>query len=420
MDFKLEHKYFEPTLYTVVCLLYLLRHILFGDFSIPGRMLYGLFFLWSVYYYVKVVTEMEYPPYLKVLNALVILILIYGIPLWLYGTDNAWKRQTTSSYFLHIFFESILPIYSFYYFGKKQLIDDNWFKGVALFFFISVLFLYEDNKNKVLLSSNREEVTNNAAYLWLSLFPIMVFFKRKPVIQYLGVFIILYYIVLGFKRGAILLGAICFLVFLWQTLRTSKLSNKIMIVVAVGALLVFFIPMIENFILNSDYFAQRMERTMEGDSSNRDVIYAKYWSFYWNQNSFLALLFGNGAFGTLKLLGLMAHNDWLEFLIDMGLVGTLVYLVYWIQAVIMCRDSARVCRFEVFQGILLFLVINFGRTLFSMSIMGMSFFATSVFGYLVAQYDDGLYSDLDDSSDSDLDDSSDSNFEDGLNSVSYE
>ncbi len=387
MNFKSNHSFLEPTLYTVVCLLCLLRHVLFGAFSLSGRMLYGLFYLWSMYYFVRVVFEKKHSPYIKVLNFLLGLVLIYGIPLLLFGTDATWARQTASGYFLNIFLDSILPIYSFYYLGKKQLINDNWFKIIALFFFVTVYCLYEYQRMETLLSSDQEEFTNNASYLWLSLFPIMVFFKKRPLILFLGVSIILFYIIGGFKRGAILLGAICFLAILWQTLQTSKLSNKIIAVVAVGAVLVFFIPMIEDLMVNSDYFALRVERTFERDSSGRDVIYSNYWSFYWNQDSIFVLLFGNGAFGTIKLLGLMAHNDWLEFLIDMGLMGTLIYLVYWIQTIIMCRNSARVCRPEVYQGILLFIIINLGRTFFSMSIMDMPFFATSVFGYLVAQYD---------------------------------
>lgn len=391
MDFKSKRKYIEPTLYTIVCLLYLLRHILFGSFSLPGRALYGLYFLWSMYYFVKVVFKMDYPPYIKVLNILVALILIYGVPLLLYGTDATWLRRTQSGYFLNIYFESILPIYSFYYFGKKQLIDDNWFRNITLFFFLVVYVLYDHERIRKLqevTDVDQEDVTNNAAYLWLSLFPIMAFFKRKPLVQYLGVFIMMFFVILGFKRGAILLFAICFLVLLWQTIRTSKLSNKIMIVAVIGVVLVFFVPMVEDLLVNNNYFAGRVDKTMEGDSSNRDVLYPMYWSYYWNQNSLLALLFGNGAFGTIKLLGMIAHNDWLEFLINMGLVGTLVYLVYWIQTIIMCRNSVRICPPEVFQGILFFVIIYLGRTIFSASIMDMSFFATSVFGYLVAQYDD--------------------------------
>lgn len=402
MEFKSKHSFLEPTLYTIVCLLYLLRQILFKSFSLPGNILFGLFFLWSIYYFVKVVFTMKHPPYIKVLNLLVGLVLIYGIPLLISGTDSTWVRQTESGYFLRIYFESILPIYSFYYFGKKRLINDNWFKRMALLYFVIVYFLYEYNRIEHSLSVDREEVTNNAAYLWLSLFPIMVFFKRKPLIQYLGVFIILYFILLGFKRGAILLGAICFLIILLQTLRTSKLTNKIVVVIVIGVFFAFFIPLIEDLLVNSDYFAMRLEKTMEGDSSERDVLYSTYWSYYWNQNNIFAFLFGNGAFGTVKLLGWIAHNDWLEFLINMGLVGTLVYLIYWIQAIIMCRKSARNCTPKIYQGILLFIIIYIGRTIFSASIMDMSFFATSVFGYLVAQYDNytnGNYSNYETSKD---------------------
>ena len=387
MKSKSNHFFLEPTLYTFISMLYLLRHILFGAFSLPGRTLYVLFFSWSLYYFVRVALEMKYPNYIKALNLLVGLILFYGVPLLLYGTDSSWVKNTESMYYLNIHMESILPIYSFYYFGKKRLIDDNWFRIIAVLYFVSVYSLYDYNRIIKLIELKKENVINNKAYLWLSLFPIMVFFNKKFLVQYIGIVLIFFYVLLGYKRGAIIIGAVCLLVFLWQSMQTSKVYSKIVIVLLVGILLPIIIPIIENLIENNELFASRLESTLEGNSSERDAIYSKYWSYYLNQDSFLACLFGNGAFGTVKLFGIMAHNDWLEFLIDMGLVGTLVYLIYWIQAIMMCKKSARVCRPEVYQGFLFFIIINLGRTVFSMSIMDMSFFATSVFGYLVAQYD---------------------------------
>ena len=86
----------------------------------------------------------------------------------------------------------------------------------------------------------------------------------------------------------------------------------------------------------------------------------------------------------------MAHNDWLEFLIDMGIFGTIVYLAFWINNIKTCVKSAHICSYNVFIGILLFVIIYLGKSFFSMSIMSMPFYATSVFGYLVAQYDNNL------------------------------
>lgn len=377
----------QANIYTVISLLYFLRHIIFGHFSIIGRGLYVLFYLLSFFYFIKANKECRITDSLKALNVCLVIIFIHGFLLLLFGMDSTWKRSAARGYYLLIHWESILPIYAFYFFSVKRQIDERWFRFIAIFFFITayIQFGYAGMLKEENL--NREEVVNNEAYLWVSLFPVLAFFDKKPIIKYVGSLIILYFLITGFKRGAILLGGICFMFFLWGTIRHSKGYVKWLSLAISVALIYIVYRYIETYLLVSDLMAKRLEVTMEGHSSGRDVIYANYWSFYCHQDNFFAMIFGNGAFGTLKYLGLMAHNDWLEFLIDTGMIGTVAYMVYWIKNIQMCIKSASICSHEVFLGILFFVTIYLGCSLFSMSIMSMPFYATSVFGYLVSQYD---------------------------------
>lgn len=411
-DVGVKRLFSEANIYTVICLLYSLRHILFGDFSLIGRGLFVLFFALSIYFFFKAVIGYMLPANLRALVVFVVLVLIYGGLMSLYGTDALWERKTANTFYLVTHFQSILPIFCFYYFAKEQQIDERWFRIVAIFYFVAVFLQFNSAESAMTEAQDNDEIVNNYAYYWLALIPLMVFFSEKPIIQYSGLALISFFLVSGFKRGAILLGGICLLVFIWHSIRSESLSRKVIIIVLVGVFVFFLFQYIENLMNTSELFVKRMNYTMEGNSSGREVIYSNYWSFFVNQKSFLSIVFGNGAYGTLKYLGLMAHNDWLEIMIDMGVVGTLVYFVYWFRNIRMCANSYYICSNEVFLGILLFVIIYLGATIFSMSIMNMPLYSTSVFGYLVAQYDDSLYSDLDDSSDSDL--------EDGLNSVSYE
>ena len=271
----------QANIYTVVCLLFFLRRILFGSFSFMGRGLVARFFLLSLYVSL----------------------------LALQGTNMMWERGTDRFYYLTIHLQSILPIYSFYYFAKKQLIDDNWFRIVVIFYFVSAFISFRSAQVIKLDRSGDEETVLNESYGFLALFPIMVFFQKKPIIQYVGLFLILFFLLSGFKRGAILLGGICFLVFLWQSLRSTKGLRKIITIVIAGVLLYVVAQYVENLLLNSDLFNMRIEKTLEGNSSGRDDIYSEYWSFFWNQDNVFAIMFGNGAFGTLKHLGLIAHDD---------------------------------------------------------------------------------------------------------------
>lgn len=380
----------QANFYTAVCFLFFLRKMLFGAFSFFGRVFFVMFFILSVYYFFKTIIEYKLPTCLKMLSFCLVLIVSYGSLLALMGIDIMWGRSADRYFYLIIHLQSILPIYAFYYFAKKQLIDDGWFRKIFVLFFVFTFIIFRNAQMIKLEAQGTEETVVNEAYGFLALFPIMVFFQKKPIIQYFGLLLILFFLLSGFKRGAIILGGICFLVFLWHSLRSTKESRKIITIVIAGVLLYVVVQYVDDLLQNSNLFNMRLEKTLDGDSSGRDDIYSKYWSFFWNQDSALAILFGNGAYGTLKHLGLMAHNDWLEFLIDMGLFGTLVYIVYWVTITNMCIKSYKTCSREIFLGILLWAIINLGRSIFSTSIMDMSLCSTSVFGYLVAQYDNSL------------------------------
>lgn len=77
----------------------------------------------------------------------------------------------------------------------------------------------------------------------------------------------------------------------------------------------------------SDYFNHRIEQTLEGDSSNRDVIYGGLIIHFLDETNALKLFLGNGAQATLKIHGGFAHNDWLELLINNGIIGALIYIL---------------------------------------------------------------------------------------------
>lgn len=74
----------------------------------------------------------------------------------------------------------------------------------------------------------------------------------------------------------------------------------------------------------------RIEDTLEGDTSNRTRIYGAALRSWINAPSFLNLIFGYGTDGTLSQIGIRAHNDWLEILVDYGILGVVMYLSFFI------------------------------------------------------------------------------------------
>ena len=90
-----------------------------------------------------------------------------------------------------------------------------------------------------------------------------------------------------------------------------------------GAIVVVSL-VVYNWFITNDYMMHRLEQTLEGNSSGRDVIYTTAWHAWFDCNNLGHYLFGFGYLGTIchpLMHGYMAHNDWLEILVDYGLVG---------------------------------------------------------------------------------------------------
>ena len=126
-----------------------------------------------------------------------------------------------------------------------------------------------------------------------------------------------------------------------------------------------------DYMAESDYLMKRIEETKEGRASGRDDIYATLWNSFRNQTDTWKYLFGGGVWYTTKLTWTAAHNDWLEFLIDMGLFGVIVYIYYWASFLRLSikkylPELSRFCVFLIFLNM-------FMRTLFSMSLDSMTF-----------------------------------------------
>lgn len=394
MESVKQNKVYQPFIYIVTALLYTIRESLFGGVmgNLINRGLFALFFALSLYYFVKANQFNGKNKVCRYLNVLVGLVLVYGFLFAIIGTDYTWLRPTTSFFFFQSYLESILPIYAFYYFGRKGWIDETWFKRIALLFIVFVVYYFIDKRNETMaLHDDAEEITNNASYMVLSLFPVLAFYKKKPLAFYTLILLASLLIISGGKRGAILLGGLCLVYSLIRVTQGAKNWQKILVFASFAAVIYIAWNYINNMLQNSDYFNTRVMSLLEGSASDRENMFPLYFSFFLKSNVF-QFIFGHGADGTCHYLGLMAHNDWLEMSINMGLIGFFSLLAYWISVFKTWIKSRSRIETDVVMAMGMFIIIYFGKTLFSMSIMGMAIVATSVFGYCLAVYDNCIES----------------------------
>lgn len=376
----------QENIYTIVWCLYYMQGTLYTEGSAISQALLAFFLMMSVYYVVKVL-QMSYKH--KVIKAFLFLALMFGIYglLRLGAETTGWLRINSATDYFKEYEISILPIFAFYYFAVTRRINGQWFYNVSFLFLITACASFSYQETQALLSTLRDETTNNAGYFVLSLMPVVVFLRKKPLVQYVFLIIIFCLVVSGMKRGAIIGAIFGCGYFVWKSYNSAKGARKFLyILLGLGAIIagvVYF----EYLLATSDYMQQRIAQTKAGDMSERENMYPAYLDYFFSNASVIEYLFGYGADGTLKNIGDFAHQDWIETLMNQGLLGIILLLNYWVT-IIFVTIKCYIRRYSNITLILaLFIIIYFIKSMVSMSINGMTLFSTSVLAYALAAID---------------------------------
>lgn len=224
----------------------------------------------------------------------------------------------------------LLPFYPFYYFSKINTLQTK----SLIYFFIGMLpiAIYAFYRNQIQflekLASGETNMVNNISYIFVRLMPFVFLIKKYRLISAGLMAILMIFIILGSKRGALLIGALILLIYFYYLLKIGDKRKKIQsyFIGFLSAAVLFVMGY--RFFLENEFLLDRLSNISEGGGSGRDVIYTAIIDGWYYSESFVNFLFGFGFAGSVKLTGnLAAHNDWLESLSNFGLLGVLVYLI---------------------------------------------------------------------------------------------
>ena len=232
---------------------------------------------------------------------------------------------------------------------------------IAIIFYALALLRYFYSKSELL--EERESFTNNAGYYFVALLPfIPVVFKRHRVLGVLMMLISLLTILASAKRGAILCLIVVAIFSLFYYLKSNTISVKEL----VGSLILFSAVLFLGYdsYISNDYLVSRIENTQEIGLGNRAIAYSSLWNHWYTDTNLFTLIFGNGSAASVEVWGNFAHNDWLEILIDYGLVGVIVYLILFITFYNYIRKSN--FEFSYMLAMYICLIVWFLKTIFSM------------------------------------------------------
>jgi hypothetical protein len=356
----------------------------FFENSLLSMAFYIPFLLLTLYLGCLSVLKYKSPTYIKALLFFMGILTIYGVVHAVYDTSVAlsFHVRKSNAFFLCIL-SSLGPIAAFYVLTIQGKITERtirrWF-----FVFLVVSVIAFRHAYMVMLQRSEsfriDEFTNNTGYQFLGLLPLLFFFYKKQRLSLVLLVIIFYFIFTSWKRGAIFLSGI---ILIWYFYRMSKVSvsNKYLLFFLTVIFLVGAYFLVEYFYSTSDYFLHRLEQTSEGNSSSRNILYQSLMRHLTITNSAYEILFGNGADATIMIAGDLAHEDWLELMIDCGLLGVFSYVVYWGWFIKTWLSSKR--NDLLFSVLGACFLITFAKTFFSMSFSSTSFFICLAIGYCV-------------------------------------
>lgn len=376
-------------IYVGLSVLYILQGALYQQ-GIINQVLQVVLLLWALmvaakeYRYINSSNKL-----LRATTYLLVLYFAYGVAFIISGKVYQYGNGgVTSSYgYLQSSLNSLLPIFLFYHYAKIGYLSEKRIMYYGVLFLASYIVDYFFNIQQMIayyaeLGSKRVEFTNNSSYQFLLLFPFLYFYRSKW-IQSGFALSILYFLLIGMKRGAILIGVLCMLIYLthnWQKIKHTK--NVLLYIVGIIILLSLFVSFMMKELSGSEYFLERVQQTLEGDSSGRDIIYSAIWHTVWDSGDLFYLIFGRGANATVEVTGgWFAHQDWLETLCDTGLIGILILISFYLAIYKECIRAKRMGLDSIYQPFFLMLVICVFKSFFSMSIQDMQVCQTMILGY---------------------------------------
>ena len=134
--------------------------------------------------------------------------------------------------------------------------------------------------------------------------------------------------------------------------------------------------------IQTDYAVSRIEQTKSGDDSHRGELYSDFINTFSNETGFLNQIFGYGAYGTIKVGDSFAHNDWLETLINQGILGVFILVFYCL--VFYRTFRSRVLHPESRFALMVIFLFFFAQSFFSAGITNTTIFTCCMTGFALA------------------------------------
>lgn len=305
----------------IFCMIGNLLYFLFPFPAIVWRLSFVLLSLYCVY---KDYVQYSFSGIEKAI------LMFTGLNLIYFFVSYLWSNPSTTTLGNTLY--ALLAFVMFAFLGKKGILTHKFILVSAILLTVAAIPSFYNAQQLALtkIASESDETTVNASTIFLMLLPLL-FCLRNRFVSLVLFCVYLFFLISGAKRGNILAAVIPAILYLWMLFKENKknLFKISGLIIAVAAIAVWA----KDMVLSNDYLLNRYEQTLEGNTSGRDIIYSTMWNMWSGTDNIVNLLFGYGYNGTFLYSPMhkFAHNDWLEILVDFGLLGALFYAAIFIS-----------------------------------------------------------------------------------------
>ena len=288
------------------------------------------------------------------------------------------------------FIKVIHPLIGFllvYYLKRFSVLDEKQFA----FFVLSLIIIYGVisflNINNRIDYGRGLSVADNTGYSLVTLLAGVFLFANKKKTFFLLIFLITIGSLICGKRGAIVslvFGFIPLANYIFSSYARSFSRKFFYILICIISGL-FIISIFGNYI-EATY--ARFESLEEDGGSGRSLMYQAY-LYHYIDSDFFHQLFGHGLFAgqwgkyhRFAFINIIAHNDWLEMLFDFGLVGILIFLLFFYKFYNVIKNNRK--NKNEYYYMLVVSIIVFGIK----TVLSSTFFMspTSIYMFMIISY----------------------------------
>ena len=163
----------------------------------------------------------------------------------------------------------------------------------------------------------------NSIYYILLAMPLVFLIRKKWLILVFLIFPLNAFI-LSAKTTCLFTFLLIVGYFVFSTLRRYSLNRKVKI-----ALFTLGLLYVSTFFVDFASILAGFQEDIDSGGNGRSSIANEIFYLLEEDTTFLQLLFGHGSNAVLKKIQIGAHNDFLEIIFNYGLIGLILFFVFW-------------------------------------------------------------------------------------------